>query len=110
MPKDTYLHVGGVIAMGFSRNVDYLLVISHSGRGVYAMVDWQRVARDAELAYPENGIGIGIGPIDGECIEITEMNYDTGELNLNTPDGSMTLRYESGTIEITQSASKQNHH
>ncbi len=32
------------------------------------------------------------------------MNYDTGELNLNTPDGSMTLRYESGTIEITQSA------
>ncbi len=110
MPKDTCLHVGGVIAMGFSRNGDYLLVISHSGRGVYAMVDWQRVARDAELAYPENGIGFGIGPIDGECIEITEMNHDTGELNLNTPDGSMTLRYESGTIEITQSASKQNHH
>ncbi len=31
MPKDTCLHVGGVIAMGFSRNGDYLLVISHSG-------------------------------------------------------------------------------
>ncbi len=110
MPKDTCLHVGGVIAMGFSRNGDYLLVISHSGRGVYTIVDWQRVARDAELAYPENGVGIGIGPIDGECIEITEMNYDTGELKLNTPDGSMTLRYESGTIEITQSAPEQNHH
>ncbi|MEZ6093180.1 MAG: hypothetical protein R3C03_02930 [Pirellulaceae bacterium] len=68
------------------------------------------VARDAELAYPEDGIGIGIGPIDGERIEITEMNYDTGELNLNTPDGSMTLRYESGTIEITHSAPEQNHH
>lgn len=109
MPKDTCLHVGGVIAMGFSRNGDFLLVISHSGRGVYTTVDWQRVARDAEPAFPENGIGIGIGPIDGECIEITELNYDTGELNLNTLDGSMTLRYESGTIEITNSASKQNH-
>lgn len=109
MPKYTCLHVGGVIAMGFSRNGDYLLVISHSGRGVYTTVDWQRVARHAEPAFPENGIGIGIGPIDGECIEITELNYDTGELNLNTLDGSMTLRYESGTIEITNSASKQNH-
>ncbi len=31
LPKETYLHVGGVVAMGFSRNGDYLLVISHSG-------------------------------------------------------------------------------
>ncbi|XZE36365.1 hypothetical protein SH501x_001931 [Pirellulaceae bacterium SH501] len=64
--------------MGFSRNGVYLLVISHSGRGVYAIVDWELVARDAQLAYTENGIGIGIGPIDGESVDITEMNHDTG--------------------------------
>ncbi len=27
------------------------------------MFDWERVARDAELAYPENGIAIELAPL-----------------------------------------------
>ena len=96
-----YLHVGGVIAMGFDPTGEYLLVISHSGRGVFSTKTWERVSRDTELAYPENGHGIGLGPIDGMSIEITEKNYDTDELAVTTPDGLVRLDYESGIITVS---------
>lgn len=105
MPEETSLHVGGVVAMGFSGDGNHLLVVSHSGRGVYSVVDWKRVARDNELAYPEDGQAIGIGPIANQLIHVTEMNYDTGKLTLKTPDGRMQLEYESGTIDISIVAS-----
>lgn len=96
-----YLHVGGVIAMGFDPSGEYLLVISHSGRGVFSTRTWERIARDTELAYPEHGRGRGIGPIAVMSIDITEKNYDTDELHVTTPDGILRLDYDSGTITIS---------
>lgn len=96
-----YLHVGGVIAMGFDPTGDFLLVISHTGRGVFSTKTWQRVARDEELAYPQSGRAIGIGPIEGMTIEMTEMDYDTEQLRVTTPDGLIKLDYESGTITVS---------
>ena len=96
-----YVHVGGVIAMGFDPCGDYLLVISHSGRGVFSTKTWGCVARDAEHTYPENGHGVGLGPIDGMPVKVTEMNYDTNELQVTTPDGLFRLDYDSGTITIS---------
>jgi len=69
------LHVGGLVVAGFDDTGSYLLTISHSGRGVFAAETWGRVARNYNLAYPENGVGIGIGPIDGQQIPVTEMDY-----------------------------------
>lgn len=100
MPKKLYLHVGGVVAMGFALDGEYLLVVSHSGRGVFCTRTWERVARDLELEYPEDGCGIGIGPIDGMKVAVTEIDYDTEKLSLKSPDGLLTLDYESGTITI----------
>lgn len=96
-----YLDVGGVIAMGFDPTGEYLLVISHSGRGVFSTKTWDRVARDTELAYPEDGRGVGIGPIDGMSVEITEKNYDTDELSVTTPDDLTRLDYDNGTITVS---------
>src|SRR5689334_17529198 len=59
------LHVGGLIAMGFDPSGEYLLTISHAGRGVFSTRTWERVARDSALAYPADGHGVGIGPIAG---------------------------------------------
>lgn len=84
---DRYLHLGGVVAVGFDPAGEYLLVITHSGRGVYSTRSWERVARNTELAYPERGIGVGIGPIDGQCIRITEMDYESGYMRAVSPDG-----------------------
>lgn len=63
---ERYLHIGGVVAVGFDPTSDYLLVITHSGRGVFYTRTWERVARKIHLAYPTGGLGIGIGPIDGQ--------------------------------------------
>jgi hypothetical protein len=49
--------------MGFDASGEYLLTISHSGRGVFSTRTWERVSRDPELVYPEGGFGLGIGPI-----------------------------------------------
>jgi hypothetical protein len=99
--KPTYLHVGGLVAAGFDRTGKYLLTVSHSGRGLFSADTWQRVARDAALAYPKGGTAIGIGPIEGQSVPIIEMNYETEQLILNSPDGQFRLEYESGTITVT---------
>lgn len=98
--RNCYLHIGGVVAVGFDTSGDHLLVISHSGRGVYSTQTWERVARDTELSYPTDGIGIGIGPIDGEQIPINEMNDETGEMKFVAPSQEFTLLCESSGIEV----------
>ena len=61
-----YLHLGGLMAVGFDATGKYLLTVSHSGRGVFSTESWERVARDYELVYPEEGIALGIGPAPGD--------------------------------------------
>jgi hypothetical protein len=53
MSMNRYLHIGGVVAVGFDSSRDYLLVITHSGRGVFSTNTWERIARSYELAYPQ---------------------------------------------------------
>lgn len=101
---DRYLCIGGVVAVGFDSTGEYLLVISHSGRGVFSTRTWERVARDAELAYPERGIGIGIGPIRGQAIPVTEMDYQSGHMRALSPDGRIVLECESDGIAVYASS------
>jgi hypothetical protein len=57
MTQPKHLFVGGLVAMGFDATGQFLLTVSHSGRGVFAVGTWERVARDTELAYPDAGSG-----------------------------------------------------
>ena len=88
------------MAVGFDASGSYLLTISHSGRGVYRTDKWERIARDYQLAYPEDGVGTGIGPIAGLKVPITEMDYDTGKFNVVSPNGKVTLECESSGIAV----------
>lgn len=96
-----YLNIGGLVAIGFDPTGEYMLTISHSGRGVYRVGTWERLARDIELAYPEGGVGVGIGRIAGQQIPVAEINYDTGVLELPTPDHNFSIHYTEGTVTIT---------
>lgn len=96
-----YLNIGGLVAIGFDSTGNYMLTISHSGRGVYRIGTWERLARDIELAYPEAGFGVGIGPIADLKMPVTEINYDTGVLELPTPDNKFYIHYSEGTVTIT---------
>ena len=88
------------MAAGFDATGSYLLVISHAGRGVFAANSWSLVARDSELAYPEDGCVVGIGPIDGVRIHVKEKDYDSGRLQFTSPNGEFELVYEDGTLTI----------
>lgn len=99
------LHLGGLIAVGFDRTGTYLLTVSHSGRGIFHVPTWDRVARDYELSYPESGIAVGIGPIDGEAVPISELN-STNRVEIRSPDGKLTLTCESSGIDVTESVKK----
>jgi hypothetical protein len=96
----TYIRIGGLVAAGFDSRGEYLLTITHSGRGVFATRTWERVARNYDLAYPEAGVGIGIGPIDGQSIPVTEMDFKIGEMRLVSPDGRIVLECESSVIAV----------
>lgn len=101
MPQ--YLHIGGLVAAGFDSSGTFLLTVSHSGRGLYAVGTWERVARDSTLTYPNQGRILGIGPIQDQIIEVVETHNEL--LRLSSPDGVYRLEYQEGAIEIkTQSA------
>jgi len=48
------------------------------------------------------GVGIGIGPIEGQAIPVAEMNYDTGEVRVVSPDGRFALECESSGINVVE--------
>ena len=96
----TYLFVGGLVAAVFDASGEFLLTITHSGRGVFSTRTWERIARNYDLAYPEDGKGIGIGPIDGQTIAVTEMDFDTGRMQLHSPDRKIVLKCEKGGIAV----------
>lgn len=97
----TYLNIGGVVAIGFHGN--YMLVISHSGSGLYEIGSWDKVARDRCLNYPIDGSVTGFGPIDKRRVSVQELNYSTEELATATPDGQYLLHYSEGIITIRKS-------
>lgn len=97
-----HLFVGGLVAAGFDPSGQYLLTVSHAGRSVFSIGSWQRVARDSEPAYPENGHAVGIGPMEGMVVPISELNYDTGRLHFASPDGKCSFEYEEGAITVIE--------
>lgn len=93
------LILGGLVALGFSPEGDFLLTVSHSGRGVFATNSWERVARDYEVVYPVNGVAVGIGPLAGQVIPVACLDSDH-EVTLDSPCGRYRLHCESDGIRI----------
>lgn len=94
------LHVGGLVAVGFDPTGKYVLTVSHSGRGVFETRTWRRVARDPLLAYPTDGVAVGIGPVAGQRLMVSEIDYHEGTLDVVSPDGPYSLSYEEGTVTV----------
>ena len=101
MKKPTHIMIGGLVALGFDASGRFLLTVSHSGRGVFAVESWQRVARDAAVSYPEDGVAIGIGPIAGERIPVSSRDEKKESIELTSPDGRFTLLGEPDGITMT---------
>lgn len=87
--------------MGFDATGKYLLIVTHSGRGVFATDTWERVARDTALAYPKDGRAMGIGPIDGQTIGVEERDERRERIEMRSPDGRFYLVGESEGITVT---------
>ncbi len=101
MAQPKHLVVGGLVAMGFDATGKYLLTVTHSGRGVFSTETWERVARDAALAYPTDGTSVGIGPIEGQVIGVEERDERRDRIEMQSPDGRFHLVGESDGITIT---------
>jgi len=107
MRESKQLFVGGLVAMGFDVTGQFLLTVSHSGRGVFAVGTWERVARDSEVAYPDSGKAIGIGPIYGQEVEVLARDERREQIVMLSPDGKFELLGESGGITITEQSRVQ---
>jgi hypothetical protein len=105
---DHKILIGGMIAGGFDASGRYLLTVSHSGRGVYETSTWEKLVRDYDEAYPENGCVLGIGPIADELIPVTEMDYETGIIAFSNADDTLRVRYSEGTMTV-QSFQRKEH-
>jgi hypothetical protein len=93
--------IGGLIQVGFAPQSDYLLVVSHQGRGVFDCVSRQKLARDANDAFDESELTAeGIGLLAGQ--KIRTAGLFGGSLPTTTADGrhnkSMDLRKNSDLL------------
>lgn len=88
--------------MGFDATGKFLLTVTHTGRGVFTVGTWERVARDTKLAYPDAGKAVGIGPIDGQVIEVLERDERQDQITMQSPDGRFRLLGESDSITIAK--------
>jgi hypothetical protein len=97
----TNLNIGGMVAAGFDDTGRYLLIVSHSGRGVFDFDTWLRVARDSDPVYPEKDVVVGIGPLEGVAVKVHEIDYNTGVLEFTSSDRSTSLHYSEGILAIS---------
>ncbi len=94
---------GGLTEIGISLDAEYLLVVSHSGRGVYKIDQNIRVARDynepkvdSDWIDDKNHKVKGIGPISSESIKT--VGLWGGKLETITKDG-WQLKYNGSSIK-----------
>ena len=92
MPR--VLHVGGVCAVGFSEDGRWLLVVTHSGRGVFDCRTLDRVARDETEDYGSFDAATetvaGLGPLDGRRVRVAGLQgaiRTRRQLPVTTGDG-----------------------
>ena len=97
-----YLHIGGLCAMGFDSSGKFLLVVSHSGRGLYDTQTWEKIDRDYEIVYPKPDYLFvqGIGEINHQLIPVVDRLYLQNEMILMTWDGQYQLNGDSDGISI----------
>jgi hypothetical protein len=88
--------VGGLTEIGFSEDENYILVLSHNGRGVIDIASGQTIARDYEEAIIDNDwwneeqkTVTGIGPLEGRQIEM--VGLWGGQLATQKDDWSITI-------------------
>src|SRR5467141_2444972 len=73
------LIVGGATSVGIDASSRYLVVVTHSGRGLFKLSDGKRVARDAEV-FGQWYFGAecqGFGPLHGTKIPIFGFGHKT---------------------------------
>ena len=73
--------MGGLTEIGIDRSSQYLIAVSHGGRGIFRLVDGERVARDytdtcGPWYRPEQGEEDGIGPCSGEIFSICGLHLE----------------------------------
>jgi hypothetical protein len=98
-----WLHVGGLLAIGFPSNF-HLLALSWNGRGLFDLRTCERTGRDyedpagADWIAPDQLSALGIGEFAGRMISIVGLWGGTG--HTRTPDGwRLDSRSASGTVE-----------
>lgn len=94
------LSFGGLFAMGFDDTGEYVLVVSHSGRGVFSTRTWEKVARDPTEVYPIEGKVEGIGPIKGKLVSVVQRVIFADEKTEGSVSDDMILRSPDGTYEL----------
>lgn len=104
----TVISVGGLCSVGFDRNTENLLILSHQGRGVIDCSTGEKTARDYEDYYENQYLEAeGIGCLKGKIIKMagllggglpisTEDDWTLESVTINFPE-EMILLLEPGS-------------
>lgn len=104
----TVISVGGLCSVGFDRNTENLLILSHQGRGVIDCSTGEKTARDYEDYYENQYLEAeGIGCLKGKIIKMagllgggllisTEDDWILESVTINFPE-EMILLLEPGS-------------
>ena len=98
------INIGGLVAIGFSEDMKYMIVVGHSGTGIFNTNDWTKIARDSKANYPENSMVNGIGHLAGVKIKVEERDYLSEIFEGFSVDKLIKYKYNDGVLEVQRCA------
>jgi hypothetical protein len=103
--RTPYVHIGGLTEVGFGHPAQFLLIVSHQGRGVVDCASGVRVARDQDeaIGWFDRSVPAveGIGPLAGQWVPVAGLAG--GSLAQVTHDGwRVTLATEGVAVHAPQ--------
>lgn len=104
----TTILIGGLTSVGFDRDTENLLIVSHQGRGVVDCSTGEKTARDYEYYYENKYLEAeGIGCLSGKIIRMAGLNG--GGLSTSTEDDwileSITINFPEEMILLVEPGS-----
>lgn len=87
--KPAFHAVGGLIQVGYIGETDFLLVLSHNGRGIFDCLTGEKIARDDTMGYEffdeKSLILKGFGQFEKDFVQTAGLHG--GKLKESTTDG-----------------------
>lgn len=97
--QSRYIMAGGFVAIAIDESESTIFIVTHSGRGIVNYATGEKIERDPDVIYPEDGKIPGFGMFGNELIDVFEYDFEN-DLVITSPSGQFKFVCKSPGIQV----------